>query len=185
MYYQLTYIIPADSTDPKELEKIITSVGEQVTQAGGAMEEPMPVLSEGTINEKTKTDEDLISFAQTKKASIFKQRLAYHVKHHRYGFFVSNIFNLKEQGAEQILKAIKSQLKADKNILRFILVNFNLEANLKQIENKKKAKPAEEAAAETPIAESKKEARETILTGESKKTKIEDLDKKLEQILNA
>lgn len=188
MYYQLTYIVPADAADPKELEKIISSISSQITEVGGALQEPIAVSSDTQANEKTKLDETIIQFAQSQKANIFKQRLAYHVKHHRYGFFISNIFSLTDKNTKSVLDSLKSWLKANKNILRFMIVNFDLDLNLKQMENKKRVKPAEETPETKEItAETKAEEqpeKEILAPEKSKKTKIEDLDEKLEQILN-
>lgn len=95
-----------------------------------------------------------------------KKKLAYPIKKQLYGYYVSVEFGLeKEKTAE-----LEQQLKLDNNILRFLLVTQK-EISARRLKTKI-AKPKKIAPAEISKTEPKVE-----------KVQIEELDKKLEELL--
>lgn len=185
MYYQLTYIVPSDIADFAQLEKIISSISGQITEAGGTLKEPLAGTTEVQSNENYVSSEELKKVAEAQKVTIFKHRLSYPVKHHRFGFYVSNLFSIEEKNPAAVLKKMNTVLKMDKNVIRFITVAFDLERTAKQVEERKKIRTGKEISENSPKAAESDNAQNPAPSEEVKKTKIEDLDKKLEQILNA
>jgi len=183
MYYQLTYLVPSNITDFDQLEKIIASVNNLLTGAGGKLQNPVSGTSGNQMSENSVSSEELKKIAERQRVSMFKHRLAYPIKGHNFGFYISNVYALEEKNSGAVLKKIDSSLKADKNIIRFISINFDLERLLEQTEQRKKAKVSIEIE-KNPV-ETMEKIQEAAIGEESKKSKIEDLDEKLEQILNA
>jgi len=183
MYYQLTYLVPSSISDFDQLEKIITSVNKLITEAGGKLNDHVSGTSGNQMSENSVSSEELKKIAERQKVSMFKHRLAYPIKNHNFGFYISNVYALEKKNSGAILKKIDSALKADKNIIRFITVNFDLDRLIKQAEQRKKVKVKLETEKIPDKAMDK--IQEAALSEELKKSKIEDLDKKLEQILNA
>lgn len=189
MTYQLTYIVPADAADFKELEKIIIAINAQIAELGGIIKNPISGLIERQFNESFRSDKEIQRIMTEQKADIFKHRLAYPVKHHRYGYYVSIVFDLEEKKCDAALKSVHSKLKADKNILRTLINSYDAANIEKQVDKKEKFKIKEKDRAKANKIDKKEkinsEPKKTLLVEDPKKTKIEDLDKKLEQILNA
>lgn len=193
MNYQLTYIVPTEISDLKELEKLIGTINSRITEIGGEIKKPVSGIVENQFNENFRNDEEIKRMTEAQKVDIFKHRLAYPIKHHRYGYYITVIFGLDDKKAESIMKTLTSELRMNKNILRAMANSYDLDAIARQTEKREKLRTRRETAeeTETPAEEETKSAAdsettgETILTEESKKSKIEDLDKKLEQILNA
>ncbi len=191
MTYQLTYIVPADAADFKELEKIIIATNAQVIELGGTIKDPISGLIESQFNESFRSDKEVMRIMKEQQADIFKHRLAYPIKHHRYGYYVSIVFALEDKNHEATLKGVHSKLKANKNILRTLINSYDTAHIEEQVDKKEKFKIKEKNRIKTNKIDKKEkitaEAKETLLVEEPKKTKtkIEDLDEKLEQILNA
>lgn len=191
MTYQLTYIVPADAADFKELEKIIIAINAQIAELGGAIKNPLSGLIEKQFNESFRSDKEVKRIMAQQQADIFKHRLAYPIKHRRYGYYVSIVFDLGDKNHGTTLKNIHSKLKANKNILRTLINSYDIAHVEKQLDKKEKFKIKEKNRAKTNKIDKKEKAanepKETLLAEKPKKTKtkIEDLDKKLEQILNA
>lgn len=183
MYYQLTYLIPSNIADFDQLEKIIAANNNLITEAGGKLQNPVSGTSGNQMSENSVSSEELKKIAERQKVSMFKHRLAYPIKGHNFGFYISSVYALEEKNSGAVLKKIDSSLKADKNIIRFISVNFDLDRLMEQTEQRKKAKVRIET--EKKPDEATDNIQETLVSEESKKSKIEDLDEKLEQILNA
>ncbi|MBU4580434.1 30S ribosomal protein S6 [Patescibacteria group bacterium] len=227
MYYQLTYLV-SESINFQELKNIIKSINDQIAAAGGAFKIPAYDISQGQIIENLKMAEEIKKISGEMKTYVLKQRFAYPIKHNYGGFYITAYFTLESKSRTPALKKISSELKLDKNILRFLIVGLNAEFSVIR-------RPAEETpkaiAAQTPLEmqflTGQKEASAPLRLSESeaskiiaekaieklpemsgfarsrvagkeevkeapakeaikkKKTKIEDLDKKLEQILNA
>ncbi len=191
MTYQLTYIVPADAADFKELEKIIIATNAQIVELGGVIKNPISGLIEAQFNENFRNDKEVQRIMTEHQADIFKHRLAYPIKHHNYGYYVSIVFGLEEKNQEATLKTVHAKLKANKNILRTIINSYNTTHIEEQLDKKEKFKLKEKNRAKANKTDKKEKAvsepKETLLVEEPKKTKanIEDLDKKLDQILNA
>lgn len=191
MTYQLTYIVPADAADFKELEKIIIAINALIVELGGAVKNPISGLIEKQFNESFRSDKEIQRIMSEQKADIFKHRLAYPIKHHRYGYYISIIFDLSDKNRETTIKTLHSKLKADKNILRTLINSYDTVHIEKQLDKKEKFKIKEKNRAKINKSDKKEktadEPKETLSAEDSEKTKtkMEDLDKKLEQILNA
>lgn len=195
MNYQLTYIVPTEISDIKELEKIIVAINNRIVELGGVMKKPISEIVESQFNENFRNNAEVKRIINDHKIDIFKHRLAYPIKHHRYGYYISVVFDLDIKNQDAVLKNLASELKHNKNILRVLISNYNMELLAEQMEKRGKLKTRGEAieqeeakkeeAAPAAEAEESADKEEKVLTEESKKSKIEDLDKKLEQILNA
>ena len=192
MNYQLTYIVPTEVSDLKELEKLISAINARIAEIGGEIKKPISSIVESQFNENFRNAAEIKRITETHKIDIFKHRLAYPIKHHRYGYYITVVFGLDDKKAESILKTIASELKTNKNILRSMANSYDLDAIANQTEKREKLRTKREAAGVAEAAKDETEStaetespKENILTEESKKSKIEDLDKKLEQILNA
>lgn len=216
MYYQLTYLVP-ESINFQELKNIIKPINGQIIAAGGVLKAPAYDISQGQIIENPKMAEEIKKIRGEMKTYALKQRLAYPIKHHYGGFYITAYFTLESKSRTSALKKISAELKLDKNILRFLIVGLNAEFSTirRPVEEAPKAIAAKKEASaplrfsESPLRQVKDEASEASKiiaekaieklpemkkeAGEApakeaikkKKTKIEDLDKKLEQILNA
>lgn len=186
MYYQLTYLVPSSISDFDQLEKIITSINSLITEAGGKLNDHVSGTSGNQMSENSVSSEELKKIAERQKVSMFKHRLAYTIKKHNFGFYISNVYALEEKNSGAVLKKIDSALKTNENIIRFITVNFDLDRLIRDAEQRKKAKAdVKTKKISDAIDETTDTIQEAALNEESKKSKIEDLDKKLEQILNA
>lgn len=196
MHYQLTYIVPSDIADFTQLEKIISGVNANIAESNGTLKNPITNISETQINDNYAISEELKKIADAQKVDIFKHRLAYHVKHHRFAFYISNIFSMEESKNQTAdLKKLENALKKNSDIIRFITVGFNIEIATEQAKEKKKERTAPAAIkpnhSEKPEKSEKaakkdiEQIQENEINESSRKSKIEDLDKKLEQILNA
>lgn len=213
MYYQLTYIIP-ESINFQELKNIIKPINDQIAAAGGIFKVPAYDISQSQIIENPKMAEDIKKISGEMKTYVFKHRLAYPLKHNYSGFYITAYFTMESKNRTSGLKKISSELKLDKNILRFLIVGLKAEFSVirRPVEEAPKAASAQKEApaplrlSESPLRQVKDEASKIIAEKaieklpemkeevektpvkeaiKKKKTKIEDLDKKLEQILNA
>lgn len=101
-----------------------------------------------------------------KEALSEKKKLAYPIKKQLYGYYVSVKFSLEKEKIEELEK----QLKLGNDILRFLIVTQK-EISARHLKTKI-AKPKKIAPAGTIKAEPKVE-----------KVQIEELDKKLEELL--
>jgi len=156
MKYELFYLV-AGSREA-DLETIKAGAREIVTAEGGVFDE---------------------------KEVVEKRKLAYQVKHETHGFYVARRFELENT---QSLQDITRKLNLNPNILRSIISRADelpelktkeerINAASKQAERKPKEKVAEKAAAPQEKVAPKAEPAET-------KKAAEDIDKKLEEILN-
>lgn len=191
MYYQLTYIIP-ETINFQELKNIIKPINDQIAAAGGVFKIPSYDISQSQIIENPQMAEEVKKISEEMKTYALKQRFAYPLKHYHAGFYITNYFTLESKSRAQALKKINPELKLNKNILRFLIVGLEAEFSvIRRLQETSKAISAEKEAVAQMIADTAieklpeiKEApiREVV---KKKKAKIEDLDKKLEQILNA
>jgi len=109
-----------------------------------------------------------------------KKKLAYPIKHLRHGFYKTMTFYL-DAGK---LKEIENELKLESNILRFLIIRSH-EKTEAEIAAEEKAKTSR---VKNKIAEKTKEAvaeevKKEVKT-EKQKVSLEDLDKKLDELLD-
>lgn len=160
MTYELFYLIGASRE--ADLEKIKKETAEIITASGGIFEP---------------------------KETLEKRHLAYKIKKEAYGFYVAQRFNLEES---EKLEDINRKLNLNLNILRFIISRADelpaLKSRQERIEEEQKnaasAKRAEEKSKEE-LPTSQEITPESKEEGRGKDSqKTEDIDKKLEEILN-
>lgn len=160
MTYELFYLIGASRE--ADLEKIKKETAEIITASGGIFEP---------------------------KETLEKRHLAYKIKKEAYGFYVAQRFNLEES---EKLEDINRKLNLNLNVLRFIINRADelpaLKSRQERIEEEQKnaasAKRAEEKSKEE-LPTSQEITLESKEEGRGKDSqKTEDIDKKLEEILN-
>jgi small subunit ribosomal protein S6 len=159
MKYELFYLV-AGSRET-ELETIKAATEEIITHEGGAFEE---------------------------KEVVERRKLAYEIKHETHGFYVARRFEINET---EKIQNITRKLNLHTGILRSIISKASELPELKTKEERigaasnrperKNKETAEKAAAPKP-AEKVAKVSEKITPIEKKET--EDIDKKLEEILN-
>lgn len=158
MNYELFYLVGASKE--AELDKIKKEVSDIATSEGAVFED---------------------------KQVVEKRKMAYEIKRENRGFYVAQRFDLEEP--EKIQSMIK-KLNLYGNILRSLITRTDELPELtsrEERETKDKAKirieaPKKEKLSEVKAVESKKE--EVPAIPEQKKAEEEDIDKKLEEILN-
>lgn len=201
MHYQLTYIIPSDVADPKTLEEIIADINKKITDAGGVIKAPLAGLEDQMVLDKS--TEELEKIKKSQNVRLFKHRLGYPIKRVSYGFYVAVVYELPEKNQSAITKKIDAEIKLNKKITRFVNTKYNLAVFAEQSQQKEKTKnikvpekiekperiemkPFQSTAdAATPAKKDKKEVLLDEKPAKGKKTEIEELDEKLEQLLNA
>lgn len=155
-HYELLYILPVSLT-PEETAPFVTKVAGQIKENGGEI---------------------------TKDENLGKQKFAYPVKGQSHGYYFLYEFDLPKAHLAKVNRAI--QLMPE--VVRFLIV-------------KKKVKTEEEIAAEKALQEklakkkekeiekmkeAKEEAKEKPAKDKGKeKISLEDLDKKLDEILGS
>ena len=162
MKYELFYLVAG--TRETELEAIKTATEAIITAEGGIFEE---------------------------KEVVEKRKLAYQIKHETHGFYVARRFEIEDT---QILQTITNKLNLYTGILRSIISDASELPELKTKEERigaasarteRKAKEVAEKIV-SPRAVTKEEVAKPatkIIPAEKSET-TEDIDKKLEEILN-
>lgn len=201
MHYQLTYIIPSDVADSKTLEEIIADINKNIIDAGGIIKTPLTGIEDQmTIDKST---EELEKIKKSQNVRIFKHRLGYPIKRVSYGFYVAVVYELPEKNQAEITKKITAETKLNKKITRFINTKYNFDVfsdqsrekeKIKNIKISEKPEKVEQKEIEplqalvNEAVQSRKAKKESMLDekpARNKKNEIEELDEKLEQILNA
>jgi small subunit ribosomal protein S6 len=177
MQYELFYLVGA--AKEAELDKIKQEVAELVTSEGGVFEE---------------------------KQVVEKRKMAYEVKHENRGFYVAQRFNLEDP---EKIQDMTRKINLYTNILRFIITRTDelpeltsraereggakaktqTETVAKPVASEVKEQPvAAKTEAAAPVVAPEAPVEETVAPekAEEKSTKMdeEDIDKKLEEILN-
>ncbi len=127
------------------------------------------------VKEKIKKIIEKFKGEITLEDSLGKKKLSYPIKKNHQGYYLLYEFDLP--GEE--LKGLNQNLKLTNEILRHIIVKKKLKTPslLKATKDKLEA--------EEKVSEEKKEtAREKKIQNDKEKVKLEDLDKKLDQILD-
>lgn len=166
MQYELFYLVGASKES--ELESIKSEVEKIVIEEGGKFLE---------------------------KTTVEKRRLSYIVKHETHGIYIARRFELEKA---ETLQEINNKINLHTGVLRFIISKASdlpeLKSKEERIEdmNKKesasRAKKEEKKSAEdkevAPVKEKKVEEKIEEKVTEKKEEKNDDIDKKLEEILN-
>ncbi|HPN96546.1 MAG TPA: 30S ribosomal protein S6 [Candidatus Moranbacteria bacterium] len=158
MRYEIFYLIGASRE--AEAEKIIEEIKKIVTSSGGVFEE---------------------------KETREKRKLAYKIKHETHGLYVAQRFSLEDPEA---IKDISKKTNLNQDILRFIISKADEIPELKSKEERiaeatQKSVPSPEAKPEKK--EEKKQIEKEAEVSQKKEKEIskeDDIDKKLEEILN-
>lgn len=143
------------ASNESEFEKIKQSVSEMVLASGGVFEE---------------------------KETLERRKLSYKIKHETHGIYVAQRFELEDV---QKINEISQKMNLNPKVLRFIISRASELPELRSKEErmadqeKRSAQSEKSKAAEKPAAPERKEAKK-----EKKKATEEDIDKKLEEILN-
>lgn len=198
MHYQLTYIIPADAAGLSALEKIIADINKKIIDAGGIIKKPLATVEDQIMADSGKNTEEIEKIKESQNVRVFKHRLSYPIKHVSYGFYVTVVYELADKNQSAAAKKINAELKLIKEIIRFINTKYNFEVFAQQARQKEKiglttspekAEVKKQQPAKKMTLDKKEQENENILLDEKskkdKKTEIEELDEKLEQILNA
>jgi ribosomal protein S6 len=165
MRYEILYLIGASKE--ADLEKIKGEVKELVSSLGGVFEE---------------------------KETLEKRKMAYKIKQETHGIYVAQRFELPEM---ENTKEINRKMNLNNNILRFIISRTD---DLPELKSKEERIREAEGKAVAPATkpEAKKEAVKPVQKEEAKAeempsqpakeikkiNKLEDIDEKLEEILN-
>lgn len=159
-HYEILFIIPNKYTD-EEARQVYDRVEKIITDNGGQV----------TFNEYWG-----------------KKRLAYEIKHNSFGYYGLFEFDLEREN----LAKLDSLLRLSNEVLRHQIVSKKTKsaveiAKNEAIQAKIDSKKAIKAAAEKENAGKKKEAAptESVSKPTDRRAELKDLDKKLENILNA
>lgn len=155
-HYELLYIIPLKINTEENPEPIINKVTKIINDLGGEI---------------------------TFQENLDKKKLAYPIKQIRYGFYILVEFNLLGKS----LKKLERELRLSADIIRFQVVRKKIKspaelAQEKALQDKLKARHAKEEIEADVLAKEKLNKAEFKKASEES-TKIDDLDKKLEEIL--
>ncbi|MBT6690944.1 30S ribosomal protein S6 [Candidatus Parcubacteria bacterium] len=114
--------------------------------------------------------------------SIGRKKLAYPIKKQKHGFYVFLEFSLEDKDG---LKGIETQLKLNNNLLRYLIIKKDPAAN-KQEKKQAARKLAPATKGEAAPAETKKadEAVKATPKVETTKIDLDDIDKKLDELLD-
>ena len=168
MQYELFYLVGANKE--AELETIKKEVAEIVTLEGGIFAE---------------------------KQTEEKRKLSYEVKHQTHGIYIAQRFELEDSTQ---IQEINRKLNLYTGILRFLISkadelpellskeerkakSASTETQQKAFEKKEVKEVKKEVKAETPKEEIKSEEKVAEIAAE-KKAEDDDIDKKLEELLN-
>ena len=117
----------------------------------------------------------------TSNEDLGRRKFAYPINHLRHGFYHTLEFDL----AASNVKKLEDEMKLDSNVLRFLIIKKRLVTE----EEKKEEKKVIEKIAKTKIAkvekkEADKEKADKQQKEDKKKISLEDLDKKLDELLD-
>jgi small subunit ribosomal protein S6 len=166
--YQITLFLPPILNQEK-VNEVIEKIKQMIIKQGGSL-----------------TEENL---------SANLKRLAYPIKKHQEAFYLSFNFSLPNQAIE----SLNQQLNLENNIIRYLITLkeklktkpdkevkevIDYDKIVEKIEPLPEEKPSTSPEPSLTKKESIPESTETSTTEKKEKAKIEELDKKLEEILN-
>jgi ribosomal protein S6 len=143
------------ASNESEFEKIKQAVSEMILASGGVFEE---------------------------KETLERRKLSYKIKHETHGIYVAQRFELEDV---QKINEISQKMNLNPKVLRFIISRASELPELRSKEErmadqeKRSVQSEKSRAAEKPATPEVKEEKK-----EKKKSTEEDIDKKLEEILN-
>ncbi len=161
-HYELMTIFPGTLTE-EELAPIVASVEQTATEAGAA---------------------------KIEKETLGKSRLAYPIKHIRYGYFYFFRFEAEPDQAHNLAQ----KLRLLSNVLRSLIQIYDPAKQAQAEEQRKKTAAAQlqqmtqtaetEEKEETPAAAAPQEAPVEKVEKKRESVSIEEIDKKLDEILD-
>lgn len=192
--YELLYILPVNITG-EEIKSAFLEVEKNILKMGGKKLETLlnhPFL----VKAETSKGENV---EELKNLPIVKRRLAYPIKKNRVGYYC--LFNFSSDSDK--VKEIDSYLRMNNIIIRHLIIRADAmtkdeiqlleklfarkraEQEKQEKEKKEKSKPKEERKKIKPVSEpeKKKEIKEEKTTVKKKKIRLEDLEEKLNEIL--
>jgi ribosomal protein S6 len=154
MKYELFYLV--GSTKEAELENIQKEVSAIISENGGVFDE---------------------------KGTIEKRKMSYEIKHETHGIYIAKRFEMESEKIDDVIR----RLNLNSGVLRFVISRADELPPLKTKEErleeaKKKTLSRPQFQEERKLKEAKKP--EKPEKTEEKKETQEDIDKKLEEILN-
>lgn len=156
-HYELLYIIPFTKHTEEEINPVINKISELIKGYGG---------------------ENL------KRALIGRKKLSYVIKQQRQGYYISEEFDL----AKEKFSTLDRELRFNEDVLRHLIIKKR-QKTTEEIKTEEKIKSKIEKEEEEKIKEAIKEKDEAAKSETKKpevgkgKVSLEELDKKLEEIL--
>lgn len=155
--YELLYVLPASQTS-EDIVKNFNEVKKHIEKLGGTMLETLlehPFLTKTGMSKEEEPEE-------IKALPIVKRKLAYPIKHEKFGIYC--LVNFQAEGKK--IEDIDEYLRLNANVLRHIILEADpmtkeqLEMLQTLFARKKAEKEKEEADKESP--KSKEESRKTV-----------------------
>lgn len=135
-------------------------------------------------NEHNKIQEQVLGYLDEAKAkhdkeffSLGRKKLAYPIKKQRNGFYIFMVFELEDTAA---LTELDTKLKHNNSILRHLIIKKDKASSQTPAEQAAKYKETDQES-----EPEKKEAPKTSGKKENEKVNLEDIDKKLDDLLDA
>ncbi|MDD3190747.1 MAG: 30S ribosomal protein S6 [Candidatus Pacebacteria bacterium] len=172
--YELLYILPASMTG-EDIAKNFEDVKKNVEKLGGKMLITLlehPFLTKAGISKEEESEE-------VKNIPVVKRKLAYSIKHEKFGFYC--LVNFEAEGKK--IKDIDEYLRLNNNVLRHIISQEDpmSEEELERLQTLFARKKAEQDKEEAESNKGKA-AREEIKAGEKKtesEKEKEDIQKEI------
>ncbi len=152
--YQLTCLFPSSLNQEK-----IGAIAQKIKQ--------LIIAEKGSISE-----------IEGRLIEPIKKNLSYPIKKHLEAFY----WNLNFLLSVQAINKLRQQLDSEKNIIRY-LINAQ-ETKTETVKKRISKKPLDDMVDKIEPLADKEQAQEKISSDKKEKVKIEELDKKLEEILN-
>jgi len=139
-------------------------------------------------NEHSKIQEEVLSYLDEASAkhdreffSLGRKKLAYPIKKQKNGFYIFMVFEMEDKAN---LKELDIKLKHNNNILRHLIIkkdNVSTKSPAQQAEDyKEKAKDSKDPLpVKKDVPEKKEEKKEAV------KVNLDDIDKKLDDLLDS
>lgn len=153
--YELLYILPASQTS-EEIVKNFQDVQKHIEKFGGNMLETLlehPFLTKAGMSKDEESDE-------IKALPVVKRKLAYTIKHEKFGFYC--LVNFSAEGKK--IQDIDEYLRLNANVLRHIIVEANpmTKEEFEQLQTLFARKKAEQEKEEAENGKPKEETRRSI-----------------------
>ncbi|MDD3005971.1 MAG: 30S ribosomal protein S6 [Candidatus Pacebacteria bacterium] len=174
--YELLYILPASETS-EEIVKNFQDVQKHIEKFGGKMLETLlehPFLTKAGMSKEDEPDE-------IKALPVVKRKLAYLIKHERFGYYC--LVNFEAEGKK--IEEIDEYLRLSKVVLRHIILEADPMTKeewerLQTLFARKKAEQEREEAENSKGKEDRKTARKE--TGAEKKEEVKAVEPAVETV---